>query len=171
MNKEEQHQNIPLELDASIKCGFLLFQLSMVQLGYPSPRVRTGEAVNALHAADVDRRTVSRQSTSPAPAGAGFVNPVAAVAEPLAADAALFDEIAQKAAVTVLVDFWAEWCRPCRFAAPEVSRTAADMAGRAVVLKVDSEKHPELAARFDVSSIPKLRRLLRFSHIDPNRAS
>jgi thioredoxin 2 len=74
--------------------------------------------------------------------------------EPMQVDATLFDEIVQSARVPVLVDFWAKWCGPCHAAAPEVARTAKDMAGNALVLKVDTDKNQQLAARFNVRGIP-----------------
>jgi len=82
--------------------------------------------------------------------------PLPPVDRPIEADPTLFDEIVGNARVPVLVDFWAAWCGPCQAAAPEVERTAENMAGRALVLKVDTEQHPDLAGRFRVSSIPNL---------------
>ena len=73
---------------------------------------------------------------------------------PIEVDSAAFDEIVRAANVPVLVDFWAAWCAPCRMAAPEVEKTAERMAGRALVLKVNTEIHPALAGRFGVQGIP-----------------
>jgi thioredoxin 2 len=73
---------------------------------------------------------------------------------PIEADPDTFREITHGADVPVLVDFWADWCGPCKTAAPEVAKTAADMKGRAIVLKVDTERWPQLAAEYNVQGIP-----------------
>lgn len=74
--------------------------------------------------------------------------------EPLEVDAETFDDVVANARVPVMVDFWAAWCGPCKMAAPEVARTARDMAGTVLVLKVDTERYPQVAARYKVRGIP-----------------
>jgi len=56
----------------------------------------------------------------------------------------------------VLVDFWAEWCAPCRMIAPLVDALAEEYAGRVKVGKLDVDESPEVAGRYDIRSIPCL---------------
>jgi thioredoxin 2 len=72
-----------------------------------------------------------------------------------APDAASFDEMLQ-APVPVVVDFWAPWCGPCRMMAPELETAARNMAGRALVIKVNTDGVPELGERYRILSIPTL---------------
>lgn len=65
------------------------------------------------------------------------------------------DEVA-RSPVPVLVDFYADWCGPCRMLAPTLERLSQEFAGRARIVKVNVDSEPELADRFRVQSIPTL---------------
>jgi thioredoxin 1 len=67
-----------------------------------------------------------------------------------------FDEEIKSAAEPVLVDFWAEWCGPCKMVAPILDEIAEDNPGKLRVGKVNIDENLELARRFDVMSIPTM---------------
>ncbi len=67
-----------------------------------------------------------------------------------------FDTTVLRSEVPVLVDFWAEWCGPCRMIAPIVEDFAGEYAGRLKVVKVDVDENNNVAMRYSVMSIPTL---------------
>ena len=67
-----------------------------------------------------------------------------------------FEEKVTNNEIPVLIDFWAEWCAPCKMIAPEIDEIAVEYKGKAVIGKVDIDSQVELAQKFGVMSIPTL---------------
>jgi thioredoxin 1 len=67
-----------------------------------------------------------------------------------------FDEIVLKADKPVLLDFWAEWCGPCRMIGPFVEQISEEFEGKAIVGKVDVDSNPGIASRFGIRNIPTI---------------
>ena len=67
-----------------------------------------------------------------------------------------FDEEVKGSAELILVDFWAEWCGPCKMIAPTLEELSRDYAGRLRIAKLNVDDNPDVARRFEVMSIPTL---------------
>ncbi|MFN2433580.1 MAG: thioredoxin TrxC [Gemmatimonadota bacterium] len=75
---------------------------------------------------------------------------------PVTVGHAEFDRVVSEAEVPVLVDFYADWCGPCKEMAPILDEVARERAGEILVAKLDTERHPAIAQRFGIRGIPTL---------------
>ena len=78
------------------------------------------------------------------------------VKEPIAVTDATFEEVVLQSELPVIVDFWAEWCGPCKMIASILHKIAEEYAGRLVVAKVDTDKDAHWAMEYGVQGIPTL---------------
>jgi thioredoxin 1 len=78
------------------------------------------------------------------------------MASNLAITASQFDQEVLNSDVPVLIDFWAEWCGPCKAIGPSIEQLSAEYADRAKIYKVDVDSNGELAMKYGIMSIPAL---------------
>ena len=67
-----------------------------------------------------------------------------------------FDELVNSSETPIVVDFWAEWCGPCKMIAPILGEIAVEQAGKVTIAKLNVDENPDLAMKFNVMSIPTL---------------
>jgi len=116
-----------------------------IRLQLPCPHCK---ATNRLPAARIDEAPTCGKCGQPLLQG-----------QPLDLDDSNFDAIVRATKLPVLVDFWAAWCGPCQMMAPAFKQAGAQLQGRALLVKVNSDDSQALSKRFGIRSIPTLVRL------------
>lgn len=101
-------------------------------------------------------RVAAEKKTGGAPICGRCQTPLTGETRPVIVTDGNFAHEVEKSPLPVLLDFWAEWCPPCRMIAPVIEQLAKDLSGRVRVGKLDVDKNQQTAARFRVQSIPTL---------------
>ncbi len=116
----------------------------------------TSRHIACVHCGATNRVPAARLADDPS---CGRCGRALLAGTPADLDEAGFERVLAHTELPVLVDFWAPWCGPCRTMAPAFAQAAAQLKGRALLVKVNSDDHPQLAARFGIRGIPTLVRL------------
>lgn len=67
-----------------------------------------------------------------------------------------FNQLIQQSEIPVVVDFWADWCGPCKMVSPALEKLAQEFKGKLMVIKINVDKKPQISAQYQVQSIPTI---------------